>query len=233
MATMKVSLCGGYFGEIFGSTQVWEKSPTCVVGNGWDCSIQEDGTILCESIRSYSDGIHSIRYKIMPNGYARLTLKVPGERLKILRKGFVLPRGRKLENGLLGLAGGNVDERYAFFRDEDFQNFLEDHGISAVQHENPNKVFRVRNARYGGGNCHSELYSDGTVTRLSYSDGKTADWERQSPGTSCFEVNEDFEVTAATWVLHTQSQHEGNSHNCFRILYTLEDPTKLVGLPRV
>ena len=46
-----------------------------------------------------------MRYIIQPNGFAKLTLKVPYDKVKTLRKGFVVPKGSKLSDGLLGLAG--------------------------------------------------------------------------------------------------------------------------------
>ena len=111
---------------------------------------------------------------------------------------------------------------------------MEDHGISAVKHEDPNQTFSIRNARYGGGECYSYLLTDGEVIEEGYSSGRTESWEESCPGTCAYEGNEYLKVTGATWTIHKQTQHEGDNHNCFRILYTLEkDLTKLVGIPNI
>lgn len=233
MATLQVRIENGFFVGTNGC-YVSMVEPTHIIANGWDCLIDEDGNIKCDAVRGYSDGEHSMRYVIQPNGFAKLTLKVPYDKVKTLRKGFVVPKGSKLSDGLLGLAGGYIDERYAYFRDGSFQKFLEEHGISAVKHEDPNQTFSIRNARYGGGECYSHLITDGKVEQQGYNLGRTESWEESCPGTCAYEGNEYLKVTGSTWTIHKQTQHEGNSHNCFRILYTLEkDLTKLVGIPNI
>ncbi len=233
MATLQVRIENGFFVGTNGC-YINMVEPTHIIANGWDCLIDEDGNIKCDAVRGYSDGEHSMRYIIQPNGFAKLTLKVPYDKVKTLRKGFVVPKGSKLSDGLLGLAGGYIDERYAYFRDGSFQKFLEEHGISAVKHEDPNQTFSIRNARYGGGECYSHLLTDGKVEQQEYSSGRTESWEESCPGTCAYEGNEYLKVTGATWAIHKQTQHEGDSHNCFRILYTLEkDLTKLVGIPNI
>ena len=233
MATLQVRIEDGFFVGTNGC-YVSLVEPTHVVANGWDCSISEDGTIMCEAVRVYSDGEHSIRYLVQPNGFAKLTLKVPNEKVRTLRKGFVLPKGSKLSDGMLGLAGGNIDSRYAYFRDGSFQKFLEDRGISAVKHEDPNRLYSVRNARYGGGECYSYLLTDGTVEEEEFSSGRTDSWAESCPGTGAYEGEQTLKVSGATWVIHKQVQSEGDKHNSFALLYTLEkDPTSLVGIPNI
>jgi hypothetical protein len=221
MATLKLNLENGFFAGTNG-VYVDEVTPSHVNANGWDCHIREDGSIVCEATRDYSDGIHSMRYEIARNGFARLTLKVDGQPVRTLRKGFVLPRGAKLTDGVIGLAGGCIDERYAFFRDAAFTKFLAEHGISAVKHEDPNRDYVVRNARYGGGECWSRLRTDGKVEEVSYDSLRTERWHEECHGTCAYEGETTYRVTGATYVIHDQISHEGDSHNCFHILYTLE-----------
>lgn len=221
MATLKITLENGFFSKTNGCyLHLFE--PTHVVGNGWDCTISEDGTIVCEAVRYYSDGEHSMRYKISPNGYAKLTLKVHNQRVKTIRKGFVLTRGAKLSDGVIGLAGGNVDKRYAYFRYASFQQFLDRFGITAVMHQNPNTLYTVRNALYGGGRCHSTIISDGKIIKIDYDSGRSRKWAAENLGTCAFESDVTYQVTGATWTIQSQTQHEGDSHNRSRILYTLE-----------
>ena len=230
MATLKITLENGFFVK---SNNVHLESiePTHVVGNGWDCIIRSDGSIECNSIRNYSDGIHSVRYSIKTSGFAKLTRKKPGEKIEVLKKGFVIPRGSKLSSGTLGLAGGYVDSRYAFFRDNTFQKFLDEHDISAVQRENPNRFFTLRSAEYGGGSCKSSIHTDGTVHSIQSSIGRSGQWKKEYPSTCAYEGEEIVSVTGATWVLHKQFQHEGDKNNCFRILYTLRNPISIVDIP--
>lgn len=230
MATLNITIENGFFVKHNG---IYVKSiePTHVVANGWDCTIREDCSIVCSATREYSDGTHSVRYAIQKNGFAKLTLKKPGEKLKTIKKGFVIPRGCQLSDGTLGLSGGNIDTRYAFFRDSVFQKFLNEHDISAIKRENPNRLFTLRNAEYGGGNCHSIILTDGVVHSLQLDSGRSDQWRKEFPSTCAYEGEITVSVTGATWVLHKQSQHERNRSNCFRILYTLENPTTLVGIP--
>lgn len=219
MATLQINLENGFFAGTNG-VYVTEVTPSHVVGNGWDIVIREDGSIVCEATRDYSDGKHSMRYEIAKNGFAKLTLKVRNEAVRTIRKGFVLPRGAKLTDGVIGLAGGFVDERYAYFRDGSFQRFLDRFGITAVKHEDPNRLFVVRNARYGGGECTSSLVSDGVVTEIGYDSGRTEAWHEASPGTCAYEGETSYSVKSASWAIHTQRQDERDSRNFSRILYT-------------
>lgn len=220
MATLQINMENGFF-TCTNGRYVTEVTPTHVAGNGWNCAIREDGSVLCEAVRDYSDGVHSMRYEIAKNGFAKLTLKVGNEPVRTIRKGFVLPCGAKLTDGVIGLAGGYVDERYAYFRDASFQRFLNKFGITAVKHEDPNRTFVVRNARYGGGECRSNLVSDGIMTEICYDSGRTEGWNDSCPGTCAYEGETSYEVTGgATWVIHTQDQDEGDCHNYARILYT-------------
>ena len=168
MATKLVNVENGFFaGNV---------NPTQHSTNGWDCSISENGTITCSAVWKYSDGEHSIHYMIQPSGFAKLTLKTP-YKTKTLRKGYVVPKGMKLSNGVIGLAGGYIDNRYAYYRDSSFQKFLEEHKISAIKHEDPNQVFDVRNAQHGRGSCYSSLNSAGTIAELSSNLDRSDDWE--------------------------------------------------------
>jgi hypothetical protein len=161
-----------------------------------------------------------MRYVISKNGFARLTLKVDGEPVKTLKKGFVLPRGEKLTDGVIGLSGGYVDGRYAYFRDVVFTKFMDKFGLTAVKYEDPNRIFRVRNARYGGGECRSSLVSDGVVTEIGHDSGSTNEWRDTCPGTCAYEGETSYSIEDATWAIYSQEQHEGDSHNSARILYT-------------
>ena len=204
MATAQIIIKNGFFANAVGRN-IDEVTPTYALLNGWKCFVNEDGSIECWSVREYSDGKHSMRYFINPLGFAKLTLKKPWEPIKTLKKGYVIRRGQKLSDGILGLAGDHIDYRYAYFRDSSFQDFLDEYGITAVKHEDPNRLYRILTYAYGE---ESSLVTDGTKEGVwTEFDGM---W---------------YQVTGATWVLY-QIKKVSGKYSC--ILYTLVgDVTKI------
>ena len=222
MATLKIRIEGGFFAETYGCMYVYDKTPTHLRANNWECRIKDDGTIVCDAKKEYKSGEYSMRYIIYPNGFAKLTLKAPGKKLETLKKGFVIPKGSKLTDGLIGLSSGPIYNRYAYFRDGSFQKFLDTFGITAVEHADPNGEYTIRHAWYGGGECSSYLLTDGEVESLEVDTGRSQKWS-EGPGYTCaHERDERTAVSGASWAIHQQTQHEGDKHNCFKILYTLE-----------
>ena len=55
MATLQVRIENGFFVGTNGC-YVSTVEPTHVIANGWECLIDEDGTIKCDAVRGYSDG---------------------------------------------------------------------------------------------------------------------------------------------------------------------------------
>jgi len=222
MATTHIRLENGIFsGKDFAD-------PTHVQSNGWDCVIDKNGTVTCNAVREYSDGEHSVRYVIMRNGFAKLTRKLPGKPVETLKKGFILRRGQKLSSGMIGLSGGHIDSRYAYFRDSAFQEFLERFDLTAMSSLDPNQEYLLRSAEYGGGICKSELLTDGGVSKLNSDFGRSEKWAEENPGTCASECNSTYQVTGATWVIVSQTQHEGDHHNHSRILITKEKDLKMI-----
>lgn len=89
-------------------------------GNGWDVEIKEGrngrpGRIICHAERTYSYG--------------------PA----------ICHREFRLEDGTLGLAGGNITSRYAYFRSDDFAKWLKENGIQAIRRQNPNTTYMSSN----------------------------------------------------------------------------------------
>ncbi len=96
-------------------------------GNGWDVTIKEGrngrpGRIICHAERAYSYG--------------------PA----------ICHREFRLADGTLGLAGGNITSRYAYFRSDDFAQWLKENGIQAVRRQDPN-------CTYGSSNPVSDVWS--------------------------------------------------------------------------
>lgn len=193
MATTKITIKNGKITDSNG-VYVNEIKPFYADANGWKVYINTKKNIIyCEKVRQY----------------------FYGEEKK--KKIF------KLEDGLLGLSGGHVRESYAYFRSEKFQNFLSKYGITAVARLEEDFKFDIRNANYGGGKCDSWFWTDGEVIRLRIDSGRTQDWKERFSGTQAYEEDTYFKLSNASFVVIEQTQHEYNSHNHSKILYTNED----------
>lgn len=96
----------------------------------WKCEILPDGTIECLAAQNYSDGEHSIVFRIRPSGYITFKLSFP-KHYKYLKKRVKTKTKGKVPDGYIELSSGEVDKRYAYFYTNNFQRFLE--------HENINK----------------------------------------------------------------------------------------------
>ena len=117
----------------------------------------------------------------------------------------------KLADGLLGLAGGRIDERYAYFRKADFQAFLRKYGITSIKKENPNQTFSGCNARDTIAINSFDIYSDGEEEIAG-----VKGWGDYPETSTCWRNQEFRNVTGATWtvVVHGENQHTTS------ILYT-------------
>jgi hypothetical protein len=210
MATCFVTVENAYFiecGELVTATHTF---------NGWDCEVLSDGTILCQASRVYSDGEHSVRYTIKPNGFGKLTRKLPGKKIETLRKGFVVPKGEKPTDGTIGLSGGNIDSRYAFWRGSELTWFMEYFHLTAVKFQNPDGEYVVHNSRYGGGEAKYTINTDGEVET---GDIESTNWGYTS---SCYKELVHKKISGASWVLVDNDIREGDYISWTRILYTQE-----------
>lgn len=145
-------------------------------GNGWDVTLKEGcngrpGRIICHAERVYSYG--------------------PA----------ICHREFKLEDGVLGLAGGNITSRYAYFRSDDFAQWLKENDIQAVRRQDPNSTYRSSNPV-------SDYWSHNLVIDT---DGET-------------EYSEDFKsitISGATYAKVAQRYCDGIGwHTKAAILYT-------------
>lgn len=139
---MELVVKQGVFEYEGSSPYIQEFSPNHVKMAGWTCRVSPEGIIYCCSSELYSDGEHKITFTIFPNGKIRLRLCLPSSDWRTLKK-FTIPQdpGEQL-NGVITLTrGGFIEERYAYFHAAAFQEFLSKHGLSKVQHANPNKLY--------------------------------------------------------------------------------------------
>lgn len=147
------------------------------------------GKIICHSQRRYADGV------------------------KVRHCRF------DLADGTVGLAGGHVSKRYAYFRTKEFQDFLDIFSITAVVRSGPNRQFEGYYAPNGNrGLAGFRVFSDGEVIEDDRSTWSEADWQVPKGLEGCTPVRAT--VQGATWAIVDDMVHYGfRSHN-FRILYT-------------
>lgn len=228
MPIVKLTVKDGMFTEVHGMDLVEQKSPRHIVANGWICDILDDGSIHCTATKEYSDGPKSMTYHIRPDGFARQTFREPGKNPKTIQKGFVVEKGTNVE-GTIVLSGGLIPKRYVTFRTVEFQNFLNEHGITAVSYKDVKlrTEYELRQARYAGGVCKMKLETDGDIQKLSENHDQTEIFKQQRPGTTEYLYTEVFAIKNATWVILTKIQHEGDWNVHARILYTARNPLTL------
>ena len=181
MATATLTIKNGqivsYRDRYFGSLSENKKE---YHGNGWIVKVLDGrkdrpGRIICHAEREYSDG--------------------PA----------VCHREFKLADGTLGLAGGNIYSRYAYFRSEDFQKFLSKFGITAVKREDPNQQFSGFSVCSGCGTSSQNVWSDGEIEK------------HEVPGER---PNTFHTVSNATWAIVENKRDYKDDHNYSVILYT-------------
>ena len=228
MPIVKLTVKDGIFTAVHGVGLVEEKSAKHVVANGWTCDIADDGSVHCVATKEYADGPWSMIYHIRADGFARQTLREPGKNPRTLQKGFVVERGTKPE-GTIGLSSGEISGRYVFFRTVEFQNFLDEHGITAVSYRDvkTRALYNLRHARYAGGVCKMMLETDGIIESVREDHTQTEIFRQQRPGTEEYLWTEALAVQNATWVIVTKTQHEGDWNVHARILYTTRNPLTL------
>lgn len=120
----------------------------------------------------------------------------------------------KLEDGIIGLSGGDIRDAYAYFRSEKFQNFLNDLGIDAVKHQDPNSDF-MGYAAYP--DAYIKVKTDGEATSSLERDRicDTAYWET-------------WTISGASWAIVHKHNYCRDHRNDSCILYTLiKDVTSL------
>ena len=160
------------------------------VGNGWVVKIKDGhngrpGRIICHAEREYSDG--------------------PA----------VCHREFRLADGVLGLAGGNIYSRYAYFRTPEFCDWLSDHELQCVKREDPNQTYYSRNPVSNHWSHDLRIETDGEVER-SYEEGQ----------------GERYQISGATYVVTRQRYCDGvRWHLDSGVLYTLvKDVTTITGI---
>lgn len=220
MATLKVRIKNSQFVDYSGG-EVELFTPTNVKGNGWECYINDKGNITCIAQHVYGDVKHTIKLNIK-NGWVKLRLKIGEQPTQVLKS-------YKLESdytdGLIGLPGGYIDRRRAYFRDSNFQEFLDSNKLDAVNFESANVTYVLYEEFYKGESIYKEEieYTDGR-TELVFNDIKKS--EQNEEGS--FRIVRHIEVRDASWAIKKVVRRSGIQ----RILYTNKNPKQILNLPK-
>ena len=219
MATLKIQVKDSKFVSHNG-VNVETFQANYVKGNGWECRIGKQGRLDCIATEFYNkEERHQIKFKI-DKGYAKVLLKIGDGRPRVLKT-------CKLEmwpqDGVVVLPAGFIDKICPYFRNEEFQKFLEDNALTAVRHKSANGIYHVMMEHNGHTVVFDEeIESDGRVTEIS-----EETHNESKDGQFC--IKRMLEVTDATWVIKTVWRLGKYQH---RILYTLDNPKEMVGLPK-
>lgn len=127
----------------------------------------QNGKIICHSERRYSNGI------------AKCHREFP------------------LRDGVVGLSGGNVKQRYAYFRDVEFVQFLQNYRITTMKRADPDGVYSAPQGHVAGHDIVSHLYADGKV-ESRYRPFCCAGYEGET----------EWTVSGATWVVLDKGGHK-------------------------
>ena len=222
MATLQIEFKNKKFVSHNG-VNVKVATDTHIEGNGWEGEVDENGNFYFIAAQYYKGKRHQLKFKIS-NGYVKKLLKIGDGRPRVL-KSYRIPNWPI--DGIIGLATGYIDERVTYFRTADFKKFLDEYGITAVRCETANGIYNLLKKHDG---LHSMFFSesiesDGTVKVIS-EDIKVNEESSAKP----FDINVMMEVTDASWVIRTVWKYGELKH---RILYTLDDPQEIVGLPKL
>jgi len=219
VATLKIQVKDSKFVSHNG-VNIEEFAENYVKGNSWECRITENGRLDCIATEFYNKGErHQIKLKI-DKGYAKVLLKIGDGRHRVL-KTYRLEMWP--QDGIIVLPTGFIDKRHPYFRNTEFQKFLDEFGLTAVKHESANGIYQVMMEHNGHAVVFNEdIETDGRVTEISV---ETHDESKD--GQFC--IKRMLEVTDATWVIKNVWRMNKYQH---RILYTIDNPKEIVGLPK-
>lgn len=224
---LKIEIKGGQFVSTRGA-EVNEFRPDFVRGNGWRCVYYSDGSIRCKAaFGSDANNPQSISFKISQYGYVSLAKTCNGQRTEIR----TVKLRRWPSDGIIALTDGEIDERYAYFHDRDYLEFLNRNDIYSVKNKEPNCTYTLYKcfSQETGKNVREEIYTDGKILELGKNSGRTQEWEKKYPGTLSFEEYQVLKAVDATWVII--SEEKGEWSRAKRILYTLKDVYDIQKLP--
>lgn len=193
---MEITIKNGVFTGVSGAVKSF--SPTRLIGMGWLVQINEDGTLDAQCQKKINNGRLSLKVMIKKGSF-------------IVTKKIFFDNGgcnnlkkyeRKIADGtisgILGLSTDqDVEDRYAYFKEEAEILFRKAYAINKITNTDPNQVYSLH--------INDSVHTDGKVRKTIT--GKA----------NCY-----IDVEDATWVLI-----ETSGENKERLLYTLVQYNKL------
>lgn len=147
--------------------------------------------IICTSVRVYQDGPHKCQKEF------------------------------DLVDGLVGLSGGHIDNRYAYFRHEEFQHRLDALGITAIKRENPNQAFTGESACTPQGTAFFKVYTDGQMKVVYQEEADDAQLADNLNKSNFWQSTKTYQVSAANWAVVRKLVDKGETHTDACLLYSL------------
>lgn len=220
MATLQLVVKNSRFVE-HNDVEVKTFTPTYVEANGWKCYINDNGNINCIADKISND----IRYKSkleIKKGYVKIIDKKGDMRPRVLKSYRI--KGWPVD-GIIGLPEGGMNNKRPYFREEIFQEFLNDHGLSAVRCREASAIYTLKEKIRNNESDYKEEIeaSDGQIEFIFNDVHKSEDSEE-----GAFTILRKVEVTNATWVI--KKVVKGTKIN--RILYTTQNPKEIINLPK-
>lgn len=194
-----------------------------VMGNGWECQIKEDETLICTAKKVYDEVEHVITYTVLKGGEMTLTLKIGDKPPLFLKNGKI---AKWPQDGILILPDGYIDKIRPYFRYMKFQKLLETHGLTAVCNQSANGIYELKKEFKGNKIISGEEIKTDGKTEVIFSEKKS---NAESDSIS-FSIISKVKVTGATWVIKKRFITGVVSH---RFLYTTYNIRYLEGLPKI
>ena len=220
MGTLQIEIRDGKFFSYRG-VNVEVVDDTHIEGNGWVGDIDEKGDFAFIATNFYNGERHQLKFR-SKDGYIKKLLKIGDGRPRVL-KSYKIKECPV--NCIIGLSSGYIDNRVCYFRKSSFQKFLDENEMTGVRHESPNTIYRLISEHNGQALIFNEgIETDGNYKLLPTPSG----WDEKS------ELGENImlymmEVVEASWVIKTVWK---NGQIKDRILYTLDNPLEIEGLPK-
>lgn len=184
-------------------------------GNGWECRIDDKGNLFCIAEELYRCcNLQRLELSIK-NGEFKLVRTVNSGRPKVL-KSYKL---KWPQDGVIGLQGGLIYKRRAYFREKSFQNFLDEYSLFSVREEAPNRSYSINEELFTNGDkFYEKIETDGKITVVS---------ENMTDKGTSYLINKIVTVSDAEWVIKTTVKKEKLKN---RVLYTDQNLKHLKGL---
>lgn len=217
MATLRIMIKGKKFVS-HNNVDVEEFYSRYLKGNGWICKIYENGDFHCVATGTYNGGECRIKFKI-EEGHLKLSLKIGDGTVKIIKK-------EKMDkwpiDGVIGLTSGPIHTRNAYFRDMDFQDFVEEYSITSIKSTSADGIYQLEKTVCEGCTTFEELIeTDGNMLQIFEAE--------DYPNKDCKNVYQEVEVSNATWVIKKVFKSGVTKH---KILFSEQSLSELQGLPK-